>query len=182
MMKKLGVRLLGMIAGVLFFSHDGFAAGLEPEWSFYYDVPTINSSTPRFDGREPDTDIGKIIKDDAVVKDDSLLTRLMVVFKLDTEEYNGPQKAFYYLRKLINYALSFVSLIAFGLLLYSFYMMLIWDGEKGRTQVKSTLKWIAIAIGVMSLSWLIVSMIFWSYDQQREQSYEQSKTTSVLWG
>lgn len=88
-------------------------------------MPTINSSTPRFDGREPDTDIGKIIKDDAVVKDDSLLTRLMVVFKLDTEEYNGPQKAFYYLRKLINYALSFVSLIAFGLLLYSFYMMLI---------------------------------------------------------
>lgn len=31
MMKKLGGLLLGMIAGALFFSHDGFAAGLEPE-------------------------------------------------------------------------------------------------------------------------------------------------------
>lgn len=86
---------------------------------------------------------------------------------VDTEsKYNGDQKALYYLRNLLNYALGFVSFIAFILLLYSFYMMLIGDGQKGWDKVKSTLKGIAIAIAVMGLSWMIVSLLFWIYGQQ----------------
>lgn len=52
------------------------------------------------------------------------------------------------------------------LVLYAFYMMLIGDGEKGWEKVKSTLKGVAIAIIVMSLAWLIVSMLFWIYESQ----------------
>lgn len=178
MMKKIFAYMMGVLMGTVAIVGYGFAASDSP--GFYYEIPTMDPNVSSLQGLDPDTDIGKLIKNDAVVKDDGLLNQLMVVFKLDTDEYNGPQKAFYYIRKLINYALSFVSLIAFGLLLYSFYMMLIGDGEKGRTQVKSTLKGIAIAIAVMSLSWLIVSMIFWSYEQQKDQSYEQSKATNLL--
>lgn len=133
--------------------------------NFFYQVPTYTQTNNQ--GASPDTDIGKLITDDAVKQRDGLLMQLMGIFNLDTPDYEGPQKAIYYIRKLINYALTFVSMIAFGLLLYAFYMMLIGDGDKGRAQVKSTLKGVAIAIAVMATSWLIVSMIFWTYDQQK---------------
>lgn len=112
------------------------------------------------------TEIWGLIKTDAVVQKEGLLQRLMGVFKLDTPEYEGKLKAFYYIKKLINYALAFVSFIAFLILLYTFYMMLIWDGAKGRDKAKATLKGLAIAIVIMGLSWMIVSMIFWIYEQQ----------------
>gem|GEM_PF-1117044 len=36
-----------------------------------------------------------------------------------------------------------------------------------------------IALIAMSVSWLIVSMIFWAYDQQRDQT-QQVETTQVF--
>ena len=102
----------------------------------------------------------------------------MHVLKLDiNNKYKGPQKAFYYIKSILNYALAFVSFIAFMLLLYGFYMMLIGDGEKGRDKVKSTLKGIAIAIISMSLSWLIVSALFWIYENpaQKDSPTTQSR-------
>lgn len=86
------------------------------ENAFYYEGGSIGKTT--------DTDYGKLIKDDAVTPDESLLNRLMSVFNLDQPDYHGPQKAFYYIKKILNYALSFVSLIALCLLIYSFYGML----------------------------------------------------------
>lgn len=124
---------------------------------FYYEGGQI--------GNEVDTEYGKLIKNDAVSPEDSLLNRLLSVFKLDQPEYEGPQKAFYYMKKLLNYALSFVSLIALSLLLYSFYGMLTGDGDKQFGKVKETLKGIAIAIIVMGLAWLIVSLLFWIYEK-----------------
>lgn len=131
MIKKIVIMILGVFAVGMSLSGQQAEASRIDEGKFYYNLPNMESSTTdTLNGKTPDTDIGKLITNDAVRNDDGLLTKLMIVFKLDTDEYKGPQKAFYYLRKLINYALSFVSVIAFGLLLYAFYMMLIGDGEK----------------------------------------------------
>lgn len=103
----------------------------------------------------------------------------MQVLKIDiNNKYKGPQKAFYYIKSILNYALAFVSFIAFMLLLYGFYMMLIGDGEKGRDKVKSTLKGIAIAIISMSLSWLIVSALFWIYENPAQKDLPTTQTQS----
>ena len=139
---------------------------------FYYENrETIVGSTQ-------DTNYGALITSDAVKQDDGLLTKIMQVLKLDiNNKYKGPQKAFYYIKSILNYALAFVSFIAFMLLLYGFYMMLIGDGEKGRDKVKSTLKGIVIAIIAMSLSWLIVSALFWIYENpaQKDSPTTQSR-------
>ena len=127
------------------------------ENAFYYEGGEI--------GNEVNTEYGKLVKEDAVSPESSLLNRLLAVFSLDQPDYHGPQKAFYYARKLINYALSFVSLVALGLLIYSFYGMLVGDGDKQFSKVKDTLKGIGIAIIVMGLAWLIVSLLFRFYQK-----------------
>lgn len=125
---------------------------------FYYEQGII--------GTEINTEYGKLIKEDAINPEDSLLNKLLTVFNLDQPDYHWPQKAFYYIKKILNYALGFVSLIALGLLLYSFYGMLTGDGDKQFGKVKDTLKGIVIAILVMGISWMIVSMLFWFYENQ----------------
>ena len=140
---------------------------------FYYE------NTEKIVGSNQDTNYGALITTDAVKQDDGLLTKIMQVLKLDiNNKYKGPQKAFYYIKRILNYALAFVSFIAFMLLLYGFYMMLIGDGEKGRDKVKSTLKGIAIAIISMSLSWLIVSALFWIYENPAQKESPTTQTQS----
>ncbi len=153
-MKKLIFTLWFCLFGSLFFSTYAQTNSND----FYYEQGTI--------GTEIDTEYGKLIKEDAVNPEDSLLNRLLAVFNLDQPDYQWPQKAFYYIKKILNYALGFVSLIALGLLLYSFYGMLTGDGDKQFGKVKETLKGIAIAILVMGVSWMIVSLLFWLYQNQ----------------
>lgn len=140
---------------------------------FYYE------NTEKIVGNNQDTNYWALITTDAVKQDDGLLTKIMYVLKLDiNNKYKGPQKAFYYIKSILNYALAFVSFVAFLLLLYGFYMMLIGDGEKGRDKVKSTLKGIVIAIIAMSLSWLIVSALFWIYENPAQKDSPTSQTQS----
>ena len=140
---------------------------------FYYE------NTEKIVGSTQDTNYWALITTDAVKQDEGLLTKIMHVLKLDiNNKYKGPQKAFYYIKSILNYALAFVSFIAFMLLLYGFYMMLIGDGEKGRDKVKSTLKGIAIAIISMSLSWLIVSALFWIYENPAQKDSPTTQTQS----
>lgn len=153
-MKKLIFTLWFFLFGSLFFSTYAQTNSND----FYYEQGGI--------GTEIDTEYGRLIKEDAVNPEDSLLNRLLTVFKLDQPDYHWPQKAFYYIKKILNYGLSFVSLVALGLLLYSFYSMLTGDGDKQLGKVKETLKGIAIAILVMGISWMIVSLLFWLYQNQ----------------
>ena len=140
---------------------------------FYYE------NTEKIVGNNQDTNYWALITTDAVKQDDGLLTKIMQVLKLDiNNKYKDPQKAFYYIKSILNYALAFVSFIAFMLLLYGFYMMLIGDGEKGRDKVKSTLKGIVIAIISMSLSWLIVSALFWIYENPAQKDSPTTQTQS----
>ena len=153
-MKKLILTFWFFLFGSLFSS--AYAQAINND--FYYEQGTI--------GTEINTEYGKLIKEDAINPDDSLLNRLLVAFNLDQADYHWPQKAFYYIKKILNYALGFVSLIALGLLLYSFYGMLTGDGDKQFGKVKETLKGVAIAILIMGISWMIVSLLFWLYENQ----------------
>ena len=95
---------------------------------------------------------------------ESILNRTLDIFNLNNaERYSGPKKALAYAKYLINYALTFVAVIALCLLMYSFYCVVVGD-EKQIDKAKWYLKWIAIAIVVMWLSWLITSLIFRLYD------------------
>lgn len=154
MMKK----ILFVLWGFMFSSFSVVLGTNQTENAFYYVDTSI--------GTETNTEYWKLIKDDAVSPEDSLLNRLLAVFNLDQPDYHWPQKAFYYIKKILNYALSFVSVIALGLLLYSFYGMLTGDGDKQFGKVKETLKGIAIAIVVMGIAWIIVSLLFWFYENQ----------------
>ena len=111
-----------------------------------------------------DTDFWLTIKNNSVDPTDSLLNRALKIFNLNNEErYSGPKKALAYAIYLLNYALWFVAFIALCLLMYSFYCVVV-GNEKQIDKAKAYMKWIAIAIVVMWLSRLIVSLIFWLYD------------------
>jgi hypothetical protein len=65
-------------------------------------------------------------------------------------------------KNLINYALWMVALVALVYLIYHGFLILTAAGDD--TQYKNWLKWVkfaAIAMAGIGLSWLIVSAIFW---------------------
>ncbi len=131
---------------------------------FYYDKDEVWNK--RSKEGSLDTDYWKMIKENTVTEKSSLLNKALEIFNLDessNEKYTWPKKALAYAIYLINYALGFVAFIALCLLIYSFYCVVVGD-QKQIDKAKSYLKWIAIAIVVMGLSWFITSLIFWLYD------------------
>ena len=132
---------------------------------FYYTESDDKLKKWQWDSINESTDYWELIRINTVKPEDSLLNRALKIFNLDNEErYSGPKKALAYAIYLINYALGFVAFIALCLLMYSFYCVVVGD-EKQIDKAKKYLKWIAVAIVVMWLSWLITSLIFWLYDE-----------------
>ena len=124
---------------------------------FYYEYN--ESTTAIWD----ETEIGNIIQTDVVNNDDSVLNKLLDLFQLsDQSRYDAwTSKAVYYAKMIVNMLLSLVSLIALIMLIVAFYMMFFSKHESGMTKAKQMMKWIALAITIMWLSWFIVSFIFW---------------------
>jgi len=161
---------------------------------FYYAADDLRTnrgsdSDPNSDSDMPSTDFWKIIKDKTVDVDssnglwkESLLNRSLAIFNLDednNEKYTWPKKALAYAIYLINYALWFVAFIALCLLIYSFYCVVVGD-QKQIDKAKSYLKWIAIAIVVMGLSWLITSLIFRIYDDVAKDAGDTIETARTF--
>lgn len=66
------------------------------------------------------------------------------------------------IHRIINYALSFVSIIALVVLIYAGIQMTTAAGDDKKYQAgKTTLKKITIGIIGIGISWLIISFIFW---------------------
>lgn len=66
------------------------------------------------------------------------------------------------IHRIINYALSLVSVIALVVLIYAGIQMTTAAGDDKKYQAgKSTLKKITIGIVGIGISWLIISLIFW---------------------
>lgn len=126
---------------------------------FYYDYNT--NSTAIWN----ETEIWNIIQTDVINNNESVLNQLLDLFQLSNKDrYQngwGTSKAIYYAKMIVNLLLSFVSLIALVMLIFAFYLMFFSTQESGMTKAKQMLKWIAIAITIMWLSWFIISFIFW---------------------
>ena len=156
---------------------------MSPSTKSYYKVDNWSESASIHN--KDSADYWQMIKDKAVGSDTSntILVRILSIFNLNATangwRYAWPLKALYYAQYLINYALAFVAVIALCLLIYSFYAVIVWD-EKQIDKAKAYLKWIAIAIIVMSLSWLIVSLIFWIYEEiAQRNSYKWVHTSEA---
>ena len=66
------------------------------------------------------------------------------------------------IRSAINRVLRILSLIAVVLCLWGWFkMMTSWGDQKKYQDGLNILKWAAIGLAVIALSWLIVSLIFW---------------------
>mgnify|MGYP006894302361 CR=1 FL=1 len=112
-----------------------------------------------------ETEIWQIMKYDNITQTNSVLNRLLDLFKLSNQSWYDywwwTSKAVYYAKMIVNLMLSFVSFIALVMVIYAFYMIFFLKDEAGITKAKQVLKWVAIAIIIMWLSRFIVSMIFW---------------------
>lgn len=148
---------------------------------FYYTEKDKNIGGGwQWDDLEESTDFWDLIRKNTVEPWDSILNRTLKIFKLDNpERYSGPKKALAYAKYLINYALTFVAVIALCLLMYSFYCVVVGD-EKQIDKAKWYLKWIAIAIVVMWLSWLITSLIFRLYDDIAKDETQTITSTQIF--
>ncbi len=123
---------------------------------FYYDYNPWNPSTEN-------TNIGEIIKDDAVTPQSSILYRLRQAFKLTGWIYEEDKTALAYIKMVVNIMLGLVGFIALILVIYAFYLMFFSEQEEGLTKAKKILKGVWIAITIMFLSYFIVSFIYFVY-------------------
>lgn len=131
--------------------------------SFWFSIDFYYESNWTQNDVEEQTNIWGIIQTDVINNTDSSLNRLLDLFNLSQQDrYDSwTSKAIYYTKMIINMLLSFVSLIALVMVIFAFYLMFFSTHESGITKAKQMLKWVAIAIAIMGLSWFIVSFIFW---------------------
>lgn len=105
-------------------------------------------------------DLWQIIKDDAIDPEDSaseLIQKDLWVAYQDAEN----QRATFYIKQVINRFLAIIWLIALIVLVYWFYKIFFAsDGEESFGEALKIVKWAAIALFVIWLSWFIVSMLF----------------------
>jgi len=167
-MKKIKLRIL--ITAIFTTTWIGLA-----NYDFPYEYTDSSSVWSEYQ-----TEIWKIMKEDNVWQDNSLLNRLLSLFKLSNQwRYDSwTSKAIYYAKMIVNLMLSFVSFIALAMVIYAFYMIFFLKDESGITKAKQVLKWVAIAIIIMWLSWFIVSMIFWV--QSNSANSESSNSTGSI--
>jgi len=124
--------------------------------NFYYDYkPSAADDT---------LEIGKMIKEDAIQDQTTIIYKLRKIFGLTGWIYNkSDDKALDYIKMIINMALSLVWLISLILLIYAFYLMFFSEQEEWLTRAKKIMIWVAIALTVMGISYFIVEFIFYLY-------------------
>ena len=105
--------------------------------------------------------------------ENSIIIRLLEVFWLDSSTDND-LKFIDYAKSIVNMALGLVSFIALIMSIYTFYMMFFTENEAWAKKAKWNLIGIFIALAIIWLAWIIVSFIFWRYQNNR--------TPSVVWG
>lgn len=125
------------------------------------------------------TEIAKIINKEWIQQQNSIMYKLREAFKLTGSDYNkSEQKAFDYIKKIINIALGLVSFVSLILIIYGFYLMFFSQQEEWFTKAKKIFKWVLIAIAIMWLSYFIVAMLFFIYDVGRGQAELPNNTAT----
>lgn len=129
---------------------------------FYYE----NIGNNNIVSSEEKTEIGKIIKKESVNNQGGLLYQIRGYFQLNKDTYSWEEPALEYAKMLINMVLSFVSLISLILVIVAFYLIFFWKWEEAVKKAKWILKGVAIAIGLIAISWIIVNSLFLFYTQE----------------
>jgi hypothetical protein len=124
---------------------------------FPYDMPSQTQLDPL--GNVP-TDIAHEIRSDVVTSNTSILTQLRNFFRLTGTAYDTDTPALDYVKWIINLVLGFVSFISLILIIFAFYLIFFSKGEDAVKKAKKILTGVAIALGLLGLSWLIVSFFF----------------------
>lgn len=141
------------LIGSLFLVSVCLAQSSETEF-FYEPVP---ASTPS-------TSINEILKTDIVSAPDSFVKRILQVFNVDSFTTTN-QSALSFATYLINIALSLVSFIAFIVVLYGFAQIIFSKDDEGISKAKQIIKWAAIAIIIIAISWLLVLFVNGLYER-----------------
>lgn len=108
------------------------------------------------------TDLGKILKDDAVKPSDSAISKIQKAFQIDYQDTKGvDQTATYFVKNILNWLLAIAGLVALIVLLYGFYQMFVAkDHKTGYEEAFKVVQGAAIAILVIALARFIVSWFF----------------------
>lgn len=111
---------------------------------------------------QPTTELGNEIARHSVDNSESILNRLINLFRLSDNEWyqSGTSKTIYYVKWIVNMALALVSFISLVFIIYWFYLMFFSKDEEWFSKAKKILKGVLIALVIMWLSWLIVSFFF----------------------
>ena len=113
---------------------------------------------------EPTTTIQTIIQDDVVQANDGVLKKILRVFNLDQFTTLSDSSALEFVKYILNIALGLVSFIAVVIVIYGFVQVIFAKDEEGITTARKTVQWAAIAIGIIAVSWFIVSFLFSLYE------------------
>jgi hypothetical protein len=86
------------------------------------------------------------------------------------------------IRTAINWVLGILSLIALALCLWGGFQMMTsgWDSKKYEAGI-NLLKWAAIGLAIIALSWLIVSLIFYVINSSIWQDTLNQTNTPAQW-
>ena len=116
-------------------------------------------------------------------KDDTIIVRLLEVFGLDySTDRERDLKFIDYAKAIMNMALALVAFIALVMTIYTFYMVIFSENDEWIKKAKWNLVGIFIALAVIWLAWLIVSVIFWWYEdnwESREWYIETNAPSAV---
>jgi hypothetical protein len=102
---------------------------------FYYDQDTDSNSY-----FNETVDIGEELKAANTDDEDSILNQLLAVFDLDSDQYDGDDKAVRYAKGVINLALSLASFATLIRLLYGFYAMFFSKQEEGFSRARKIVR------------------------------------------
>ncbi len=161
MLKRLVLLSAIIISGSAVFAQD-FQRDEYQDWPY-------DAGTETTDGNEA-TNLGKVIKDDAVDPNDSAINKIQKSLQVDYQDSKGvDQTATYFVKNILNWLMSIAGLVALIVLLYGFYQMFVAkDHKSGYEEAFKVVKGAAIALLVIALAWFIVSWFFDIYFKVRD--------------
>ena len=126
---------------------------------FYYNYNSGNQHN------QWNTDFWNIIKNDVITDENNAFSWFLSLFRLSSQSRYGSSehtsKAIYYIKWIVNMMLWLTAFISLILVIFAFYLIFFSKGDAGESKAKQILKWVALALVVMWLSWFIVSLFFW---------------------
>lgn len=147
-------KTLLWLSSLILFLSVGFAQSSED--SFFYGDDLTD---------QPTTTIHTVIKTDVVDSNDGFLKNILKVFNLEQFTNLSNASALEFVKYIINIALGLISFIALVVIIYGFAKIFFAKDDEGLTEAKKTVQWAAIAIGIIAVSWFIVTFLFNIYDQ-----------------